>query len=166
MGNRRVSFNNVHGIIVLPWPDLTPNPKTVFNIIGKQIITAWLGRNAFVKLLFDILWHATCNIFRFLNLLKKYLKNALFRRNLTFQIRVKISIFVKFSVLDLHKKKMHLDNFFGGFFMKSWYWKPSYLVVHTLNLVGKICLAQFCPFCNFNWKFSILIPAPKQYGPK
>ena len=89
--------------------------------------------------------------FVFIKLTWRYFENSTFGTCLAFQMRKdrKCKTLAKISVLDLHEKKCTLYNIFFGFFMKNWFSKLYYLLVHREIFWGKICLAHICHFWDF-----------------
>ena len=114
----QLQLNSKNQDLAQNWPrgkDVT----TLFKIIGKQSITAWIGRNGFAMSICDIIWHATCNIFEFLTETKNYLKNATLQRSLVFQMsmleRFKLINFAKNQCFEPTLKKDTLKVFFCFF---------------------------------------------------
>ena len=66
-----------------------------------------------------------------------------------------ISISAKFCILDLQRKRCTLGNYCLGSFIKSWQWKPNFVVLYTFSSKGKIFLAHFCYFWTPTWNISI-----------
>ena len=105
-------------------------------------IIAQIERNACVTSICEGLWHATHAIFGVLDLWRTHKKNSTFWTSLAFQMsvleRFENPNFSQFWRFWPPLEKSNLRIYFLGFFMKSLFWKPYYLLVHKFIVVGKL----------------------------